>query len=188
MRSAYSSSNVRNVNNDGNDNNDDKYEPLLICLLQGVRKGEMLALRPNDLDFERNTLRIDESYDEQNPDDLLTKNTDSNRVMPMFELTRKILLKYANAEPTKRIYERFTSARLSKALRELQAKANLPKFTVHELRHTFITRCHERKIDEMIVQRWVGHQTGSRMTRAVYTHISNDAEREFIELLNVKTA
>ena len=165
----------------------DKYEPLLVCLLQGVRKGEMLALRPNDLDFERNTLRIDESYDEQNPDDLLTKNADSNRKMPMFELTRKLLLKYANAEPTKRIYERFTSARLGKTLKELQAKANLPKFTVHELRHTFITRCHERKIDEMIVQRWVGHQIGSRMTKAVYTHISNDAEREFIELLNAKT-
>jgi integrase len=27
---------------------DTKYDPLLICLLQGTRKGEMLALRPND--------------------------------------------------------------------------------------------------------------------------------------------
>jgi len=166
----------------------DKYEPLLICLLQGVRKGEMLALRPNDLDFERNTLRIDESYDEQNPDDLLTKNADSNRKMPMFELTHKILLKYAKAEPTERIYKKFYSTKLSKVLAELQEQANLPKFTVHELRHTFITRCHEKKIDEMIVQKWVGHQIGSRMTKAVYTHISNDAEREFIELLNAKTA
>ena len=166
----------------------DKYEPLLICLLQGVRKGEMLALRPNDLDFERNTLRIDESYDEQNPDDLQTKNTDSNRTMPMFELTRTILLKYRNADPTKRIYEKFYVGKLYKALAELQEKANLPKFTVHELRHTFITRCHEKKVDEMIVQKWVGHQIGSRMTKAVYTHISNDAEQEFIQLLNAKTA
>jgi len=162
----------------------DKYEPLLICLLQGVRKGEMLALRPNDFDFERNTLRIDESYDEQNPTDLLTKNADSNRVMPMFELTRKILLKYAGADPNKRIYEKFYSTKLAKALRELQEQANLPQFTIHELRHTFITRCHERKIDEMIVQKWVGHQIGSRMTKAVYTHISNDKEQEFIQLLN----
>jgi integrase len=165
----------------------DKYEPLLICLLQGMRKGEMLALRPNDFDFERNTLRIDESYDEQNPDDLLTKNADSNRIMPMFELTRKILLKYAKANPTERIYKKFYSTKLAKALRELQEKADLPKFTIHELRHTFITRCHEKRIDEMIVQKWVGHQIGSRMTKAVYTHISNDAEQEFIQLLN-KTA
>jgi len=52
---------------------DSKYDPLLICLLQGTRKGEMLALRPNDLDFTKNTLRIDESFDEQNPQDLQTK-------------------------------------------------------------------------------------------------------------------
>jgi integrase len=166
----------------------DKYEPLLICLLQGVRKGEMLALRPNDFDFERNALRIDESYDEQNPDDLLTKNADSNRTMPMFDLTKHILLKYRNAEPAKRIYEKFSAARLYKALRALQERADLPKFTIHELRHTFITRCHEKKIDEMIVQRWVGHQICSRITKAVYTHISNDAEQQFIGLLNAKTA
>ena len=148
----------------------------------------MLALRPNDLDFERNILRIDESYDEANPDDLLTKNADSNRKMPMFELTRTILLKYRNAEPTERIYKKFYSTKLAKALRELQEKADLPKFTIHELRHTFITRCHEKKIEEMIVQKWVGHQIGSRMTKAVYTHISNDAEQGFIQLLNAKTA
>jgi len=167
---------------------DTKYEPLLICLLQGVRKGEMLAIRPNDLDFDRNTLRIDESYDEQNPQDLQTKNADSNRTMPMFELTRKLLTKYKDHEPTQRIYEKHTSAKMYKALRELQELADLPKFCIHELRHTFITRCHEKKIDEMITQRWVGHQVGSRMTKAVYTHISHNAELEYIEQMNAKTS
>ena len=166
----------------------DTYEPLLICLLQGVRKGEMLALRPNDFDFTKNTLRIDESYDEQNPNDLQTKNQDSNRTMPMFELTRTLLIKYKDLDPTKRIYEKHTSAKLYKALKELQEKAKLPKFCIHELRHTFITRCHERNIDEMIVQRWVGHQIGSRMTKAVYTHISNDKEMEYIEQMNGKAS
>ena len=166
----------------------DKYEPLLICLLQGTRKGEMLALRPNDFDFAKNTLRIDESFDEQNPQDLMTKNADSNRTMPMFELTKKLLLKYKDHEPNKRIYESFNSVKLYKHFAELQEKADLPKICIHELRHTFITRCHEKKIDEMIVQRWVGHQIGSRMTKAVYTHISNDQEQNFIDIVNKKTA
>ena len=164
----------------------EKYEPLLICLLQGVRKGEMWALRPNDFDFDKNTLRIDESYDEANPTDLQTKNADSNRTMPMFELTKKLLLKYKNHAPNERIYAKHYSTKLYKALAELQQTADLPKFTVHELRHTFITRCHEKKIDEMIVQRWVGHQIGSRMTKAVYTHISNDKELDYINTMNGK--
>jgi len=166
---------------------DEKYEPLLICLLQGLRKGEMLALRPNDFDFGKNTLRIDESYDEQNPSDLMTKNADSNREMPMFELTRNILIKYKDYPSTERIFETATTPRLYKLFAELQEQAELPKITIHELRHTFITRCHEKGIDEMIVQRWVGHKIGSAMTKAVYTHISNDKEQEYIDQMNAKT-
>ena len=32
----------------------------------------------------------------------------------------------------------------------------MPRLTLHELRHTFITRCHEKKIDEIVIQKWVG--------------------------------
>lgn len=55
---------------------------------------------------------------------------------------------------------------------------------MHELRHTFISRCHEKQIDEIIVQRWVGHTIGSSMTKAVYTHIADGKELAYINLLN----
>jgi len=161
----------------------DLYEPLLICCTQGLRKGEMLALKPNDICITSNTLRIDESFDDQNPDDLQTKNRDSNRVMPMFKLTKQILSKYAHAEPNERIYN-ISTAVLYKRFAKLIDKHDLPKITVHELRHTFITRCHEKDVDELIIQKWVGHAKGSRMTKAVYTHIADDAERKYIEQMN----
>ena len=165
----------------------DEYEPFLICILQGLRKGEMLALRPNDLDFVNNTLRVDESYDEQNPQDLQIKNQDSNRTMPMFNLTKQILLKYANStKPNERIYSNFTTVMLGNNIKEVCKQAKLPKLTTHELRHTFISRCHEKGIDEIIVQKWVGHAKGSRMTKAVYTHIGNEAEQGYIARLNEK--
>jgi integrase len=50
------------------------------------------------------------------------------------------------------------------------------RITMHELRHTFITRCHEKQIDEILVQKWVGHTIGSTMTKGVYTHIADDKE------------
>ena len=166
----------------------EKYEPLLICLLQGIRKGEMLALRPNDFDFKQNTLRIDESYDINYPDDLETKNAASKRTMPMFDITRQLLLKYKDHEPTQRIYQDFNGATLGTWLTKLLKKNELPRLTLHELRHTFITRCHEKGIDELIIQKWVGHAKGSRMTKAVYTHINDETELKSIELLNKKTA
>jgi len=166
----------------------ERHEPLLVCLLQGLRKGEMLALKPNDFNFDKDTLRIDESYSEVFPDDMQTKNLTSNRTMPMFSLTKQVLTKYADANPNERIYKDFTEYRLLKGLTGILKKLNLPRMTVHELRHTFISRCHEKKIDEIVVQKWVGHAIGSVMTKAVYTHVGSETEQRFIEILNQKTA
>ena len=162
----------------------DKHEPLLICVLQGVRKGEMLAIKPNDLCFEKNTLRIDESYDEQHPNDLETKNRDSKRIMPMFSQTREILLRHKDKDPNERIYKNYRSITLNNRLAKLCLDNDLPRITIHELRHTFITRCHNLNIDELVVQSWVGHAKGSAMTKAIYTHINDDAERNYIEKMN----
>jgi len=164
----------------------EKFEPLLICDLQGLRKGEMLALRPNDFNFKQNTLRIDESYDHNYPDDLETKNQASKRTMPMFDLTKTILLKYKDHDPNKRIYENYNGATLGLWLTKLLKKHDLPRMTIHELRHTFVTRCHEKGIDELIIQKWIGHAKGSRMTKAVYTHINDETELKSIDLINTK--
>jgi integrase len=161
-----------------------QYEPLLICLLQGLRKGEMLALKPNDFDFENNTLRIDESYNRQFPSDLQTKNITSNRIMPMFETTRKVLLKYKDQYPKDKFIYTINDTTIMRYLEKLLILNNLPRITLHELRHTFISRCHEKHIDEMIVQKWVGHAIGSKMTKAVYTHITDEKEQEYINIKN----
>jgi len=164
----------------------EKYEPLLICVLQGTRKGEMLALRPNDLCFVKNTIRIDESYDEQNPSDLATKNKESNRIMPMFSMTREILLRHINKDPNERIYKDYKSHTLNKRLQKLCKDHELPRITIHELRHTFITRCNDKGIEELVTQKWVGHAKGSRMTKAIYTHVTDDAELKYIDIFDGK--
>ncbi|MCL2228543.1 MAG: site-specific integrase [Firmicutes bacterium] len=164
----------------------DKYEPLLICLWQGLRKGEMLALRPNDFDFDKNTLRVDESYDEQFPDDLETKNKESNRTMPMFSKTREILLRHKSKTAPERIYKDYRSATLNDRLQKLCKDNGLPRITIHELRHTFITRCNDKGIDELVTQKWVGHAKGSRMTKAIYTHVTDDAELKYIQVFDNK--
>ena len=162
------------------------YAPHLVCLLQGLRRGEMLALRPNDFDFERNLLRIDESYDMHFPEDLRTKNLASNRIMPMFELTQKVLILFKDLPPTQRIFENTSAETINRKLKQMLLLNGLPNITMHELRHTFITRCHEKGIDEIVVQSWVGHSKGSRMTKAVYTHVNKEHEQQFIDTMNQK--
>ena len=163
---------------------DPKFDGFIVCVLQGLRKGEMLAIRPNDIDYERNTLRIDESYDEVNKSDLLTKNQASNRTMPLFSITKKVLLKYQGRPQDEMILKASTNTIRGRLHEIYDLAPTLPRLTTHELRHTFITRCHERKIDELCLQRWVGHNLGSAMTKGIYTHISNDIENGFIDLIN----
>jgi integrase len=133
-----------------------------------------------------NVLRIDESYDSSHPEDLQTKNEASNRKMPMFELTKQILLRYKDYPQNERIFTLSDNGLMKRVAKLHKATPDLPRLTMHELRHTFISRCHEKGIDEIIVQKWVGHAIGSRMTKAVYTHIGNDTEQRYIDLLNAK--
>ena len=65
----------------------------LLCLYEGLRPGECLALKPEDINLDKMTLRVDESI---NPgtDDTSTKNKPSNRIVPIFKNAEEILKKY----------------------------------------------------------------------------------------------
>ena len=48
-----------------------------------------------------------------------------------------------------------------------------PAHHLHELRHTFITRCQECGVPREVVSVWAGHSADSTMTSLVYTHFSD---------------
>ena len=56
-------------------------------------------------------------------------------------------------------------------------------FTLHSLRHTFITRCAENKVSSAVAQKWAGHSSAD-MTQNVYTHVNEDFEKEEIAKFN----
>lgn len=160
------------------ENNADMF---LICLYQGLRRGEMLALTIEDINFEKKTLRINKSLNQNNKIDV-TKNIYSNRVMPLFDKTIKILEKYKNIKG--RIFD-IGYITCERRFREIiQGIETNTKYTIHSLRHTFVTRCQEQNIPLHIIQRWVGHNIGSEITAKVYTHTRELAELENIEKMN----
>ena len=157
------------------------YDLFLVCLYQGLRKGEMLALTIDDVNFEEKTLSITKSVNRFNQIDS-TKNTYSNRVMPLFDKTAKILEKYKNT--TGRIFNIAYQSCENKFNKIIDKFFPNKKYTIHSLRHTFITKCQELNIPLHIIQKWVGHVTGSLVTNQVYTHAREVAEVENIEKIN----
>lgn len=160
--------------------NDKFGDIFLVCLYLGLRRGELLAITGEDI--KDSVVVINKSIDGSG-EVSDTKTVYSNRRVPLFDNVKQILQKYKNIPG--RIFD--ISARSCNRNFELICeKAGLPrgKYTVHSLRHTFITNCKNENIPEHIIQSWVGHQIGSKVTSTVYTHTQSDANNLFINKLN----
>lgn len=141
----------------------------IICLMQGLRRGECLALTPEDFDFENKTLTINKSINDKTTC-TAPKNIYSNRIMPLFDRTINELKDF-NFVKGERLFN-ITPEPLQKNFKRILKRENLPDIKIHELRHTFITRMQELNIPEFIIQSWVGHELGSKVTKKVYTHVN----------------
>jgi integrase len=51
------------------------------------------------------------------------------------------------------------------------AKLEIPRFTHHDLRHLFATRCIESGVDIPTVSRWLGHKDGGALAMKTYGHL-----------------
>jgi integrase len=49
----------------------------------------------------------------------------------------------------------------------------ITRFTHHDLRHLFATRCIESAVDIPTVSRWLGHKDGGALAMKVYGHLQD---------------
>lgn len=137
----------------------------LFCLLTGARRGEALQLNVSDIDFINKTIRIRG-----------TKTETSFRSIPLFTTVEELL---TNIQPNDDgFYFCFHADTATQAF-----KALCPNHKLHDLRHTFATRCLEAGIDMKTVQVWLGHSS-YETTANVYTHVLGNYQRLETERLN----
>ena len=157
---------------------DNNYNCILFILYQGLRIGEALALTNEDVNLEQKTININKSFNQKNEIDT-TKNKQSIRTMPLFEKSVKLI----NIKPG-RIFE-YSQKHLQKQLLKIKQDLKLnEKLRIHDLRHTFISLCKNENIPEHIIQSWVGHEFGSKVTSKIYTHINKEANLLYYNKLN----
>lgn len=151
----------------------------LVALYQGLRKGEVLGLTIDNIDFENKTITINKTLNKQNKFDT-TKNKQSMRTVPLFDAALKILNKYR--QKTNRIFE-ITTKQIDLTTKQIK---NLTQsdFKIKDLRSTFITRCKENQIPEFVIQSWVGHKIGSKITSQVYTKYNAEDNKHFVDIIN----
>lgn len=133
---------------------------LLFYIYTGCRRSEALSVTWKDIDFHSDTLHING-----------TKTQTSNRTIPLFPELKTLLetLKKPSDKNCKLFhYEKRYVSRYFKKL--------CPNHKLHDLRHTFATRCLENGIALKVVQGWLGH-SDLETTAAIYTHVLSQFER-----------
>lgn len=132
----------------------------------GLRRSELLNLKPVDIDRNRGILLIKQSKGKK------------DRITPISDKIIKLLEDYyLSCRPIKWLFEgqvkgeQYSASSMQKVLREACDKAGIQKpVTLHWLRHSYATHLLESGTDLRFIQELLGHS--SSKTTEIYTHVS----------------
>ena len=138
--------------------NQQLYLAIQIALNTGMRKGEILKLKWEDIDFDRNQITVRD-----------TKNG-SNRVIVLSRCLREQL----QSKPKKLgMIFMITASGLQQAFRKLITKLQIRNLRFHDLRHEAISSFFELGLSVPEVQLMSGHRTLDQLMR--YSHASQQS-------------
>jgi integrase len=158
------------------------------ALMTGMRKGEILALKWKDIDFEKNYIYVTKSvaHDGDKPVIKTPKTEASNRIVPLLAPLRTELLKrigkpdeYIISDDGKTPLTNRRYITLYDRYREITGITA----TAHQLRHSFATIAFEADLDPKSVQEILGHKQLST-TMDIYTQFREKKLAAAADLLN----
>ena len=161
------------------------YELYYLELATGLRRGELLGLKWEDIDLERGDLRVRRQIARINGEvveaPLKTKN--AYRTLPLAEDTVSILLEQkekVGGSPW--VFPSPTGGPISPdsvlhMLHRVLKRAGLPRVRFHDLRHTFATLALQNGVDIKTVSGMLGHFSAG-FTLDTYAHVTSAAQRQ----------
>jgi site-specific recombinase XerD len=143
-----------------------KHKCILYLLYStGIRCGELLNLRVEDVSFENNLIVVNKGKGEK------------DRIVFLSEKVKGLLLDYLKLEkPHVYFFEgqnggKYSATSVQKVVKRAVQKAGINKnVTPHVLRHSFATHLHDSGVDIRNIQVLLGHS--STKTTEIYTYIS----------------
>lgn len=143
-----------------------KHKVMLSLLYScGLRRGELLHLKPSDIDSKRNVVIIRQAKGKK------------DRITPLSpKILEMLRTYYAAYKPKVWLFEgqgggAYSEQSLQSVLKQALVKANIKKpVTLHWLRHSYATHLLEAGTDLRYIQELLGHN--SSKTTEIYTHVS----------------
>jgi integrase len=159
-----------------------------ILFWTGCRIGELLALSPNDVNFDKNQISITKTYYRTGREDVITepKTKQSIRIVeiPGF-LTQEIkdfVDGHYGMPDDERLFPIVQEAVQHKMKRQIE-KAGVKKIRVHDLRHSHVAYLINKGIEPILIKERVGHKD-IRITLNTYGHLYPNQQRKVADLLD----
>lgn len=155
----------------------------LLMLCCGLRRGEMLALRWSDIDEARQQLHIVRQEITIDGVTMVTrpKSNTSVRDIPLCDdLLSLLRLNYPGGDGI--IIQGATRWTLSEALDRALQRAQLPRVTLHGLRHTMASVAAEDGVQVKILQSLMGH-AHYQTTADIYAHVNQRPRMEAARMI-----
>lgn len=165
-----------------------QYGAIVLMLEAGLRAGEALALRWEDVLWDRNAIRIRRTLIRMSSETGVTyvqnspKSKTSRRTIPVSKKVMEVLRKIHEQRGTDMGYifarEDDTSLPYSYSstefhIRHLCKEIGISYRGMHTFRHTFATNCYERGCDVKILSKLLGHADVA-ITYNIYIHLYGD--------------
>lgn len=155
-----------------------------VLIYTGLRRGELLALEWNDIDFKNNTINVNKTLTHGRDYKIIvnsTKTQSSIRVVDIDDETLNYLKKLKLQTKSKLVfpnskggYQRLSN--LQDRLNRYCKKANINKIRVHDLRHTHASLLFASGSNAKEVQERLGH-TDIKTTLNIYTHLTKKQKK-----------
>ncbi|HCC3140655.1 site-specific integrase [Niallia sp. Sow4_A1] len=167
-----------------------------LLIYTGARKGEILALTWDDIDFEAGSIRLNKTLFHHDGKFIFqtSKTRESKRLISLDPLTLSLLNKWRIKQNeaylagkgylnnNKVVFDRDDGSPMRLAypnekLAALIKKHNLHKITIHGLRHTHASLLFEAGASIKEVQERLGH-SDIQMTMNIYTHVTDTLKEQ----------
>lgn len=139
---------------------------VILALHTGMRRGEILSLRWNQIDFERSLILVQRT------------KTGRDRIIPMNSTVRETLAAIRQQAEGNQV---FPINDVKRSFAYACVKAKIADFRFHDLRHTAATRLADRGADAFQIAAILGHSSIQMTAR--YTHATSDGLRRAMESL-----
>ncbi len=164
------------------------YAAFMTLYWTGMRIGELLALTPQDIDFEKHTISISKSYQRLDGRDLITppKTPKSKRIVSIPEFLVVDLQEYLNSlyglEATDRLFS-VTKYYMEHEIQRGIKASGLKRIRLHDLRHSHASLLIEMGFTPLAIAERLGHDR-IETTMNTYAHLYPNKQGQMADQLD----